>query len=104
MSEQFMIQGNKFSYKLFKWGFEFCKKKIKKHENKTIDITSIKFPSAFSMVIRFSIVNTNEKFEIVLQGYFQEAYKYFEETGKLIETINAEVLIRQNLREAFKIN
>ena len=53
------------------------------------------------MVIRFSILNKNDKYEIVLQGQFQTAYKQQEE-GKAID-FNAEILIRENLKDAYKI-
>ena len=53
------------------------------------------------MVIRFSILNKNEKYEIVLQGQFQNAYKQQEENQPM--DFNTEILIRENLKEAYKI-
>jgi hypothetical protein len=99
--EQFTLQGSSLPHRLYSRILAFAQARVRKYEDKVVDVVSVKLPSAFCMVIRFTILNKNEKYEIVLQGQFQSAYKQQEE-GKPVE-YNTEILIRENLKDAYKI-
>ena len=99
--EQFTIKGSSLPHRIYSNILAYAQNKVRRYEDKVVDVISVKLPSAFCMVIRFSILNKNEKYEIVLQGQFAAAYKQQEE-GKAID-FNAEILIRENLKDAYKI-
>ena len=99
--EQFTLRGSSLHLRFHSRILAFAQAKVRKHEDKVVDVISVKLPSAFCMVIRFSILNKNEKYEIVLQGQFQNAYKQQEENQPM--DFNTEILIRENLKEAYKI-
>jgi hypothetical protein len=109
MEEQFTLSGSTIKVWFYKKIKEFVncikswsEKKIQKHEDKTIDIILVKFPSPFSMLIKYKVLNTGDKYEIVIQGYFQDAYKKYKETGEVDN--NVSLIINSEHKNAFKIN
>ena len=101
----FVISGNTLRYRYWKSRLEKAKRMVNKYEDLTIDIVNIQTPTPSSMIIKFTIVNRKEKYELVLQGNYQELYKK-SSTGAEIspEEINAEVIIRQKIGDAYHIN
>ena len=99
--EQFTLRGSSLHHRFYSRILSFAQAKVRKHEDKVVDVISVKLPSAFCMVIRFSILNKNEKYEIVLQGQFQNVYKQQEENQPM--DFNTEILIRENLKGVYKI-
>lgn len=85
--------------------FDAAQRKMKKYENLTVDIISVKFPSPFSVIIRYAITNKDEKYEIMLQGPFQDQYKKAtaEKPEPGLTDQEVEIIIRQNYRNAYKL-
>jgi len=101
----FTIQGNSILYKLWKKRAERAQKRIKKYENTIVDISSVSFPTSSSMLIKFSTINNNKKFEIFCQGKYGDFYKK-QEAGDAISNsdVNAEDIIRNRFETAYQIN
>jgi hypothetical protein len=95
--------GNSFLFKFYSKLNTWASKKAKKYESKTIEVISIKFPSPFLMLIRFSIINKKEKYELTLQGKFTNEYKLFNDSETISDNINPEEIIKQNFKFSYKI-
>jgi hypothetical protein len=102
----FEIEGNKFQYKFWKFILNIAQNKIKKHENLKISVSNIVFPTPSSLLIKFNILNTNSRYELLLQGNYIEAYKKYSNSEDEITSndVNAEEIIRQKIDLAYKIN
>jgi hypothetical protein len=95
---------SKLTYKFWKAIYDFSWNKVAKTEPKTIDIISTNFPTAFCLIIRYKILNSNEKFELIKQGNFSETYKRIKEDETLIDKlINHKEIILSNLDKAYKL-
>lgn len=92
--DQFKIKGKKGNLNFWKWLLKLSQKKIKSIEDKTVNIISVKFPSPFSILIRYEFINTGEKFELFLQGEYQKYYKHWKESGLLSSEIEIESIIK----------
>ena len=99
----FKLGGNQFLFKFYSKLQVWISKKVKKYESKTIEVISIKFPSPFVMLIRFSIINKKEKYELTLQGKYTNEYKTFTDNGAISDNINPEEIIRQQFKHSYKI-
>ena len=105
MTNQFKIYGKPFLHNFYKRIYDMAQRKMKKHENLAIDVISVKFPSPFSILIRYAVTNKDEKYEIILQGPFQEQYKRVNgdrpEPGLTFQEV--ETIIRQSYGDALKL-
>ena len=110
MNEQFYIKGSSLKSRFWrgiknlgnsiqKW----ANKGIKRNEDKTIDVIEVKFPSPFSLLIKYRVTNLDEKYEIIIQGYFQEAYTIFSKEGEIPKSICIPDIIESQHRNAFKL-
>jgi hypothetical protein len=101
----FKIPGNKTRVKIWKAVANLANNKIKKHSDLLIDVTGVILPTPFTIIIKFTIVNLGKKYELVKQGKYTELYKMQSE-GNVIsaEEVNAEILIRSYITEAWEIN
>jgi hypothetical protein len=103
----FKITGQPLFHRYWTRRLEKAQKKIKKYEDTTIDISNVLLPTPSTMIIKFTNLNKNKKFELVLQGNFSEVFKKVRESEDGIITsdfVNAEEIIRQKISEAYIIN
>jgi len=103
---QFKMKGKKRSYNFWSWVLKKAQRKVKETEEKTINLISVNFPSAFCMLIRYEVINTGQKYEIVMQGDYQKQYKTWKESEKqeIPEEVEVELLIIDNHTNAKQIN
>ena len=101
----FVISGNTLRYRIWKKRLEKARRMVERFEDLTIDIGNILLPTSSSMIIKFTILNRKEKYELVLQGNYQDLYKKKSEGQEITpEDINAEEIIRRKFSDAHRIN
>ena len=102
---QFTIQSNKSNmHQFWLWLAKIIQKKIKKTEPKTINVISVTFPSAFSLLIRYEIINTSQKYEIILQGDFKKQFKEWKENQELsAPSVNVESIINEHHKNSTQV-
>lgn len=102
---QFKIMGKKRSNSFWNWILKLAQKKIKATEEKIVNLISVTFPSAFCMLIRYEIINDGRKYEIVMQGDYQDAYKQWKESEEqtIPENVMVEHIIRDNHKHAKQV-
>lgn len=101
---QFTIQGKNRSHKFWIWLSKIIQKRIKKTEPKTVNVISTTFPSAFSLLIRYEIINTGNKYEIVLQGDFKNQFKEWKENQELnAPSVNTESIIIEHHKNSTQV-
>lgn len=102
--EQFEITRNIFWYNIFKKLSEYFTKKMKNTESLVINPISVKLPTAHCMIIKFQVVNKNEKYEIIRQGNWKKWYSEMAtNSDKIPSDMNIEMAIRHNMHNAYKI-
>lgn len=76
-------------------------------EDSIIDVKYVSFPSPYCILVRYEAINTNEKYEIVIQGDFVERYKEWKEREEpqfgIVDEKQLEIIIRSNHQSAKKI-
>jgi hypothetical protein len=99
------IPGNSLLHSFWKRMHNYSYKKLKRYEDKNIDISSILLPTSSTLIIKFTVLNTAKKYELVIQGRYAEFYKKTCEGEHISpEMINAPLLIKTYISEAFEIN
>ena len=99
------MKGKKRSYSFWSWVLKKAQRKVKETEEKTVNLISVNFPSAFCMLIRYEIINTGQKYEIVMQGDYQDQYRAWKESEEqeIPESVRVEWLITENHANAKQV-
>jgi len=102
---QFKMKGKKRSYSFWSWVLKKAQRKVKENEEKIVNLISVNFPSAFCMLIRYEIINTGQKYEIVMQGDYQDQYRSWKESEEkeIPEAVRVEWLITENHANAKQV-
>ena len=102
---QFKMKGKKRSYSFWSWLLKKAQKKVRETEEKTVNLISVNFPSAFCMLIRYEIINTGQKYEIVIQGEYQKQYRAWKESKEqyIPEEVKVEWIITENHANAKQV-
>jgi len=102
----FKITGSPFLHRIWQKRLEKATTKVRRYEDITIDIASVLLPTPSTMIIKFVNLNKKVKYELVVQGNYGELYKKKVEENASItpEDVNAEMIIRQQIHNAYSIN
>ena len=101
----FTINGNKLLHRFWTKINSISQKRIRKYQDNVVDITAITFPTPFTMVIKFTIANTGNKFELIQQGPFQSLFRKVQDGEILVpEEHGIEHIIRSEFQNAYKVN
>jgi hypothetical protein len=101
----FKISGNKTMLRFWKGVSNIATEKIKKNSDVQVDINTIILPTASTLIIKFTILNTGKKYELVKQGKYADIYKLQSDGNNITpEDVNAEIIIRSSISEAWEIN
>jgi hypothetical protein len=102
--DQFEISRNKFLYRMYKKIADIFIMKAKNVESLVINPISVKFPTPHCVIIKFGIVNKNEKYEIVKQADWKDWYtKMVNDSNNLPPDFDIEMAIRHNFDIAYRI-
>lgn len=98
------IKGSPIRWRFWKWLNNLSNNKIKKYQDLVIDVTNILLPTPSTMIIKFTIVNTGKKYELINQGKFSELYKKQSDGEPIINDVNCDIIINNNFNSAYEIN
>lgn len=101
----FKITGKPLLYKFWNWKLNRAQRKIKKYEDTSIDVSNVIMPTPSTLIIKFTNLNKNKKFELVIQGNYSKLYKETKDVDLMkVPDINVEEIIRSRISEAYIIN
>ena len=101
----FTIKGNRFLHKFWSRILKTAQKKTKKYQDRNIDISNILIPTPSTIIIKYSVIDTGKKYELVIQGKYPELYKKSQEGNTITsDDINAESIIRNDFKNGHEIN
>jgi hypothetical protein len=110
-NQQFTIPGQSIFYRFFNWRFNRATKRAEKlkakrdqYDDKTFDITDVYFHSPYILIIKYKILQTNARHQIVLENNFREQYKYYSEHKELPESIKLQTVISHHHKNSLKLN
>lgn len=98
------IKGSPIRWKLWRWINLLSVSKMKKHQDLVIDVTNIILPTPSTMIIKFTIINTGKKYELINQGRFSDLYKKQSEGESINKDVNFDIIISDNFKFAYEIN
>lgn len=104
--EQFQISKKPFWNRIYKRLLDYFTKKYKQTENLVIDPISVKLPTPYLLVIRFSVTNKSEKYELAIQGDWRNWYAEMSNNPDLVKPseLDVEMVIKHRHQEAYKIS
>lgn len=104
--DQFQISRKPFRNKIYKNLVDYFTKKVKQTESLVIDPISVKLPTAYCLIIRFSVTNKGEKYELALQGDWRTWYSEMANNPDLIKPkdLDIEMVIRTRYKDAYRIS
>ena len=101
----FKITGKPLLHKFWNWKLNRAQRKIKKYEDTSIDVSNVIMPTPSTLIIKFTNLNKNKKFELVIQGNYSKLYKETKDVDLMkVPDINVEEIIRSRISEAYIIN
>lgn len=104
--DQFQINRKPLRNKIYKRLADYFTKKVKETDSLVIDPVSVKLPTPYCLIIRFSVPNKGEKYELALQGDWRNWYAEMANNPDLEKPkeLNIEMVIRTRQKDAYKIN
>jgi len=103
---QFKIAGKRTRNRFWQKVLKIAQSKVRKSEDNVIDVKSVSFPSPYCILVRYDVLNKNEKYEIVIQGDYISQYKEWrdmEEPQFGLDERQTEIIIRSNHTKAKKL-
>jgi len=101
----FTIRGNKIFHKFWTKINNISQKRVRRYQDNIVDITAVSLPTPFTMVIKFTITNTGNKFELLQQGQFQGLFRKVQDGETIVpEEHGIEHIIRSEFKYAYKVN
>lgn len=98
------IKRSRIRWRFWKWLNTLSTNKIKKYQDLVIDVTNVLLPTPSTMIIKFTIVNTGKKYELINQGRFSELYKKQSDGEQIINDVNCDIIINDKFNNAHEIN
>ena len=100
MEAQFKIGGNQLGTRFWGWLRDLSQKRLNQSTEKIINVSNVLFPTANVMIVKYEIINLSQKYEIVIQGDYQSAFRYMKDNNQLMPDINIEAIVTDNHNKA----
>lgn len=103
--EQFEIVGKPFWNRFYKKWMNYFTEKFKSTQNLIVNPLSVKLPTPHLIVIKFSLVNKNEKYELAIQGDWRNWYTEMSNNPDLKKPseLDIENAIRAHFEKAYRL-